>query len=112
MFFPFKPLKGNFLKCTPSGWRHQPPVFQIHTPLHIQLCPMALGTARGEPLRKSAIRKFLQCAVNPSEAESFFHNIDVWQYARRGSLASGHNNPALLLLGVILLQPSSELRPV
>ena len=20
MFFPFKPLKGNFLKCTPSGF--------------------------------------------------------------------------------------------
>ena len=73
---------------------------------------MALGTARGETLSKSAIRKFLQCAVNPSETQCFFHNIYVWQYARRGSLAPAHNYPALLLLGVILLQPGSELRPV
>ena len=51
---------------------------------------------------------FLECAVNPSEAQGFFHDINLWKYARRGSLAPAHDNPALLLLGVILMQPSPK----
>ena len=48
---------------------------------------MAVLAAREESLCKSAVRKFLQCAVNPSEAQGLFHDINIWKYARRGSLA-------------------------
>ena len=72
---------------------------------------MTVLAARGESLCESTIRKFLQCTVNPAEAECLFHDINIWKYAQRGSLAPAHDNPALLLLGVILLQPSPKLRP-
>ena len=73
---------------------------------------MAVLAARGESLSKSSVWEFLEGAVNPSEAKGFFHNINIWKYARWGSLAPAHDNPALLLLGVILLQPCPELRTV
>ena len=71
---------------------------------------MTFLAARGESLCKTTIRKFLQCTVNPSEAKCFFYDINIWKYARRGSLAPAHDDPALLLFGVILLQPCPKLR--
>jgi hypothetical protein len=71
---------------------------------------MTLLTPRCKTLCQATIRKFLEGAVNPSEAKGLFHDIDVRHYARRGSLAPAHDNPTLLLLGVILLQPSPKLR--
>ena len=78
MFFPFKPLKGNFLKCTPSGWCHETSIFKIHTPLHIELGPMALGTARGEALCQATIRQPLEGAIYPTKTKSLFYNLNVW----------------------------------
>ena len=72
---------------------------------------MTFLAARGESLCKTTVRKFLESTVNPSEAECLFHHVNIWQYARRGSLAPAHDDPALLLLGVILLQPCPKLRP-
>ncbi|MBO5979694.1 MAG: hypothetical protein J6Q12_04600 [Bacteroidales bacterium] len=73
---------------------------------------MAFLAARGESLCESAIRKLLEGAVNPSEAKCLFHDINIWKYARRGSLAPTYDDPALLFLGVILLQPGPKLRPL
>ena len=75
----------------------------------IQLGPMTVPAARGETLCQTTIRKFLEGAVNPSEAKSIFHDINIGENSRRWNLASAHDYPALLLLGVILLQPGSEL---
>jgi hypothetical protein len=47
---------------------------------------MTLLAARGETLCQATIRKPLKCAVNPSEAQGFFHDINIWKYARRGVL--------------------------
>jgi len=109
MFFPFKPLKGNFLKCTPSSRCHKATVFKIDASVNIQLGPMALGTARGEALCQAAIWQSLERTVYPSEAERFFHNIYVRKNARWGSLAPAYDDPTLLPPGVILLQPGPEL---
>jgi hypothetical protein len=73
---------------------------------------VAVLAARGESLRKTAVREFLESAVNTSEAQGFFHDIDIWKDALRGSLASSHDDPALLFLGVVFQQPSPKLRPV
>jgi hypothetical protein len=73
---------------------------------------VAALTAWGESLGESSVRELLESAVDPSEAQGFFHDIDIWKDAWRGSLASAHDDPALLLLGVILLQPSPKLRTV
>ena len=73
---------------------------------------MTVLAPRGETLCQATIRKFLESAVNPAEAKCFFDNVNVGENSDRGSLASGHDYPALLFLGVILLQPGSELRSV
>ena len=104
------PRSTSFFKCQPSGRRHQPTFFKIHASVHVQFRPMALLSSWRQPLCQASVRKFLQGTVNPSEAQCFFHNIEVGQYARRGSLAPAHDNPALLFLGVVFLQPGSELR--
>ena len=67
----------GILKYTPSGRRHKASVFKIHASINVQLSPMTFGTPRGESLRKASIRKFLECAVNPSEAKSLFYNLNV-----------------------------------
>jgi len=64
---------------------------------------MTVLAARGESLREASIRKFLDCAVNPSEAQCLFNDIKVGKYSRLGSLGTAYNDPALLLLEVILL---------
>ena len=97
------------LKCVPACRCHETTVFKIHTSIHIQSGPMAVLTARGQPLCQSPVRKLLQGAVNPSEAQCLFHDINVMQYARRRSLAPAHDNPALFFFRVILMQPSPEL---
>ena len=97
------------LKCTFPRWCHQTAVFEIHAAVHVELGPVTLLAARGETLCQATIRKSLKCAVNPAEAECFFDYVNVGENSCRGSLAPGHDYPALLLLGVILLQPGSEL---
>ena len=96
-------------ECTPSGWCHQSTIFKIDASVHVELGPVTLLAARGETLCQAPIRKSLKCAVNPAEAECFFDHVNVGENSCRGSLAPGHDYPALLFLGVILLQPRSEL---
>ena len=61
-------FRGHFFKSTPSSRCHEATVFKIHTSVHIQLGPMAVLSSWRQSLCKSAIRKFLEGAVNPSEA--------------------------------------------
>ena len=64
---------------------------------------MAVLAARRKTLSEAPVRKLLECAVDPTEAKSLFHDFDVWKNTRQGSLAPAHDYPALLFLGVILL---------
>ena len=63
---------------------------------------MTVLATRGEALCQSAIRKFLESAVNPPEAESFFYNVYVWENSIGRILAPRYNYPALLFLGVVI----------
>ena len=51
-----------------SGIRHEATLLEIHASVHIQFCPMAVLSSRRQSLCESAIRKFLEGAVNPAEA--------------------------------------------
>ena len=95
-----------------DGWGHEAALLEIHASVHVKFRPMAVLAARRSALSEAPVRKLLECAVDPTEAKSLFHDINVLKYARRGSLPPAHDNPALLFLGAILLQPISKLRAV
>ena len=61
-------LAVHEIKRPSSGIRHEATLLKIHTSVHIQFGPMAVLSSWRQSLCKSAIRKFLECAVNPSEA--------------------------------------------
>ena len=71
---------------------------------------MAFRSARGESLRQPSIRKTLQRAVYPPEAQSLFHHLYVWYSLPFWAFAPIGHHPATLLPVVVLFQPLAKLR--
>lgn len=68
---------------------------------------MALLTARRQSLSQPSVWKSFQRAVDPSETQCLFDNIQIRQYPVIRIFLPAHDDPALLFRGVILFEPSS-----
>ena len=92
---------------------HQSSVFKIHASVHIQLSPMAFGSARREALSQPTIGKPLKCAIYPSEAKRLFHYFDVrdsWPLGWTFTAISHHPTKSLCI--VILFELLTKLRTI
>lgn len=69
---------------------------------------MAFRSARRESLRQPSIRKTLQRAVYPPEAQRLFHHLYVWNSHPFRSFAPIGHHPATLLPIVVLFQPLAK----
>ena len=61
-------LDVHEIKSPSSGIRHEATLLEIDASVHIQFGPVAVLSSRRQSLGEFAIRKFLEGAVNPSEA--------------------------------------------
>lgn len=69
---------------------------------------MAFRSARGESLRQPSIRKTLQRAIYPPEAQSLFHHLYVWYSLPFWAFAPIGHHPTTLLPIVVLFQPLAK----
>ena len=104
-------LKSLF-KSNSSSVRHQASVFKVHTSIQIQLSPVAFRAARRKALNQSAIWQAFVSGVYPAEAQSLFHNFDVWNGRPFGVFATIGHYPTTLLLAMVISKPLPKLGAV
>ena len=73
---------------------------------------MAFRTTRRKALNQSAIWQAFVSGVYPAEAQSLFHNFDVWDGRPFGAFTAIDYHPATLLLAMVIHKPLSKLGAV
>lgn len=96
--------------CT-SRLGHQAEPFEPPATLLVQFGPHPFSAPRPEALERHAADSLYR-RVNPSEAQSLFHGIEISQDILRRRLAPPCLYPALLLRGAVRRQPLAEVGAV
>ena len=97
------------LKSASASVGHQASIFKIPVSFHIQLCPMAFGSARGEALHQPPVGKPLQSRIYPPETKSLFNHFNVWNSRPfRLTFAAVSHYPTTFLFGVVLFKPKGK----
>lgn len=93
-----------------AALRHQAEATEPSAALLVQFGPSSCPRARTETLEGDVV-DVLKCRINPAEAQCFLYGVEIPQPTVRGSLATLHSYPALLLGCAVLREPSAEVAP-
>ena len=91
-----------------SGWGHEAALLEIHASVHVKFRPMAVLAARGEALDEAPVRQPLEGAVDPTEAESLFHDFNIWNRWPFWTFPTISHHPTTFLFVVVLFKPLSK----
>ena len=70
---------------------------------------MAFMAARRKALNQSSIGQAFESGVYPAEAQSLFHNFDVWNGRPFGAFTAIGHHPTTLLFAMVIHKPLSKL---
>ena len=77
--------------------------------LQVEFGPVASFAPWRQALSQSAIGQTLECGIDPTEAERFFHNFNVGQSEWHGSARPVAYHPAASGSIVVMKEPFAEL---